>query len=50
MTILYFTSTGNSLYVAKQLGGKLISIPHCVKTNQYEFKDDVIGIVVPIYA
>ncbi|SPW87228.1 Uncharacterised protein [Enterococcus faecium] len=33
MTILYFTATGNSLYVAKRLGGKLISIPQMIKEN-----------------
>jgi ferredoxin len=50
MTILYFTATGNSLYVAKQLGGKLLSIPHCLKQQQYFIKDDVVGIVIPVYA
>ncbi|CAG4707272.1 Uncharacterised protein (plasmid) [Enterococcus faecalis] len=43
MTILYFTATGNSLYVAKRLGGKLISIPQMIKENKYEFSDERIG-------
>ena len=28
MKIFYFTATGNSLYVAKKVGGELISILH----------------------
>lgn len=47
MKILYFTATGNSLAVAKKLGGELISIPQAIKNNQYEIKDDVIGFVFP---
>ncbi len=50
MTILYFTSTGNSLYVAKELGDEVISIPSLVKRDQYEWSDDKIGIVFPIYS
>ena len=50
MTILYFTSTGNSLYVAKKIGGKLYSIPQAVKNNKFDFKDDEIGIIFPNYA
>ncbi len=49
MTIFYFTSTGNCLYVAKRIGGTLYSIPQLMKTNTVQFKDDVIGIVFPIY-
>ncbi|SPW41113.1 Uncharacterised protein [Enterococcus faecium] len=49
MTILYFTATGNSLYVAKRLGGKLISIPQMIKENKYEFSDERIGIVFPVF-
>ena len=43
MKILYFTATGNSLAVAKKLGGELISIAQ-VKDKQ-TFRDDVIGVV-----
>lgn len=49
MTILYFTSTGNCLYVAKKIGGKLCSIPQAIKTGIYTFEDDTIGIVFPVY-
>lgn len=48
--VLYFTATGNSLYVAKKLDKKAISIPQMLKHNKLDFKDDSIGIVFPIYA
>lgn len=35
MTILYFTATGNCLYVAKQLGGELLSIPQLMKNGTF---------------
>ena len=50
--VLYFTGTGNSLYVARQLAGKhaeVLSIPQMVKQGRYEFEADEIGIVYPIY-
>ena len=50
--ILYFTATGNSLYVARQLADKtteLLSIPQLVKHGRYELEADEIGIVYPIY-
>ena len=50
--ILYFTATGNSLYVARQLADEnteLFSIPQLVKEGKYEFMADEIGIVYPIY-
>ena len=50
--ILYFTATGNSLYVARQLadeGTELLSIPQLVKQGRYELEADEIGIVYPIY-
>lgn len=34
MTICYFTATGNSLYVAKRIGGTLLSIPKLMKENE----------------
>ena len=49
MKILYFTATGNCLYVAKQFGGDMISIPQAIKEERYEFSDDKIGLVIPIY-
>ena len=50
MKILYFTSTGNSLMIAKELGGELISIPQLIKNNEYFIKADKIGIICPIYS
>lgn len=50
--ILYFTATGNCLYVARQLGGKtseLLSIPQLMKQNDIEIEADEIGLVYPIY-
>jgi ferredoxin len=49
MTIFYFTSTGNSLAVAKKIGGALISIPQVVDAPTLEYNDDAIGIIFPIY-
>lgn len=49
MKILYFTATGNSLYVARNIGGELLSIPQMIKEERYHFVDDKIGIVMPIY-
>lgn len=53
MVICYFTATGNSLYVAREIGGgdaKLLSIPELIKTKQLDIADDAIGIVCPVYA
>jgi len=50
MKIFYFTGTGNSLAVAKRIGGELISIPQIIDKDDLHFKDDVIGIVFPVYA
>lgn len=50
--IFYFTATGNSLYVARQLADEsteLLSIPQIVKQGRYEFEADEIGMVYPIY-
>ena len=49
MKILYFSSTGNCLYVAKQIGGELLSIPECIDEGRYEIKDDKVGVVFPVY-
>ena len=46
MKTFYFTATGNSLAVAKRIGGELISI---AKADKKEYKDDVIGVVFPVY-
>ncbi|MBR8537214.1 EFR1 family ferrodoxin [Carboxylicivirga sediminis] len=50
MQILYFTATGNSLHIAKSLGGELLSIPQMIKAGRYDFTDDKIGIVFPLHA
>lgn len=47
--VFYFTGTGNSLYVAKQLEAKPISIPQVMKKGNSEFSTDSIGIVAPVY-
>lgn len=49
MTIFYFTATGNSLSVAKKLGGELLSISQLVKEGRVDFADEVIGIICPVY-
>ena len=49
MKILYFTSTGNNLYIARNLGGVLLSIPQLVNDNILDIEDDVVGIVFPVY-
>ena len=49
MKTLYFSSTGNCLYFAKELGGENFAIPKLISENKFSFKDDVIGIVFPIY-
>lgn len=50
MTICYFTATGNSLYVAKKIGGTLLSIPKLMKENEIVIDDDSVGIIAPVYA
>nr|WP_157888429.1 EFR1 family ferrodoxin [Lachnoclostridium phocaeense] len=50
MKIFYFTGTGNSLYVAQQLGGELLSIPQMMKNDRIEIQDEAVGIVCPIYS
>lgn len=47
--VFYFTGTGNSLYVAKQIEGNPVSIPQVMGQHRLEFTDDSIGIVAPIY-
>jgi ferredoxin len=49
MKILYFSATGNCLYIAKRLGGELWSIPQLQKSGVYEITGDVVGIVCPVY-
>ncbi len=49
MKIFYFTATGNSLYVAKRIGGELYSISQMLKEGKNEFEDEAIGFVFPCY-
>lgn len=50
MTILYFTTTGNSLAVAKAIGGRLKSIPAMLLHGETTVSDDdAIGIVCPVH-
>ena len=50
MTICYFTASGNCLYVARRIGGKLLSIPQLMRQEKIEIEDDAVGIVCPVYA
>jgi ferredoxin len=53
VTIYYFTGTGNSLVVARDIAGKtnakLISIPTVMDKESITTEADVIGIVFPVY-
>ena len=48
MTVFYFTATGNSLAVAKAIGGTLHSIPQVIGEEK-RYRDDTIGVVFPVY-
>lgn len=50
MTICYFTASGNCLYVARRIGGTLLSIPQLMRQETIEIEDDAVGIVCPVYA
>ena len=50
MTICYFTASGNCLYVARRIGGTLLSIPQLMRQEKIEIEDDAVGIVCPVYA
>ena len=47
--VFYFTSTGNSLYVARQLDAEVRSIPQEMKKAERHYKADRIGIVCPLF-
>lgn len=47
--VFYFTATGNSLYIAKELDIDTISIPQIINNENLNFKADKIGIVCPVY-
>jgi formate hydrogenlyase subunit 6/NADH:ubiquinone oxidoreductase subunit I len=48
--LFYYTATGNCLYVAKMMEENPKSIPQELKKAKLEYKDEIIGIVAPIYA
>lgn len=48
-TVFYFTATGNSLYVAKQLDSQPVSIAQAIHDEDMTYKSDTIGIVCPVY-
>lgn len=50
MTVCYFTASGNCLYVARRIGGTLLSIPQLMRRESIEIEDDAVGIVCPVYA
>ena len=47
--VFYFTGTGNSLYIAKQLSESPVSIPQAMKRETLRFAAERIGIVAPVY-
>lgn len=49
MKLLYYTTTGINLYIAKQLGGELLSIPQLIKNEEFDIEDDVVGIIFPVF-
>ena len=49
MTVCYFTATGNCLYVARRIGGNLLSIPQLMRQEKIAIEDDAVGIVCPCY-
>ena len=49
MKIFYYTGTGNSLYIAKQLSKDIYSIPKLINDDNLVFEDQEIGIVCPLY-
>ena len=46
--IFFFTATGNSLYIAKQLDSELVSIAQAIHKNT-AYQAEKIGIVCPVY-
>lgn len=49
MTVCYFSATGNCLYVARRIGGTLLSIPQLMRQEAIEIEDDAVGVVCPCY-
>lgn len=49
MTICYFTATGNSLYVAGRIEGRLLLISQLMRQEMIRIEDEAVGIVCPVY-
>lgn len=49
MTVCYFTASGNCLYVARRIGGTLLSIPQLMRQKSIDIEDDAVGVVCPCY-
>ena len=50
MKIFYFTTTGNSLAVARAIGGELLSLVSAASSGCVEWGDDeAVGVVCPVY-
>ena len=47
--VFYFTATGNSLYVAKQLEPRPVSIAQAVHDSEKVYRAERIGIVCPVF-
>ncbi len=47
--VFYFTGSGNSLFVARELSENIISIPQALKSEKLNFTADEIGVVYPVY-
>lgn len=47
--VFYFTATGNSLYVAKEIEAHPISIAQAIHDKENTYRGDKIGIVCPIF-
>ena len=44
MTVCYFTASGNCLYVARRIGGVLLSIPQLMRKETIQIDDDAVGV------
>lgn len=47
--VFYFTGTGNSLYIAKQIESNPVSIPQFIHKENQVYSADSIGIIAPVY-
>lgn len=47
--LFYFTATGNSLYVAKQLDDDRLSIAQAIHEKEKQYAADKIGVVCPVF-